>query len=242
MFRRAATRWVPVISLLGLILPTAPVLVQDDQYDTYRKQALFRLQQALADMGQRPITTDTMIETAHLCFFLGEITDRSLREERLALYTRGIRLASAVREDEPHNKAAILWGALNTLGEMRITRRLSALIDIVRIRDDMEQLNMLDETFEYGAADRVLAKIYQETPRWISIGSKRKAKRHFRQALTIAPTFPANLLLYAEFLLEQGKPEEAKALALKVRTSNRLEAFPLYEYQWRMTLLKILRK
>jgi thioredoxin-like negative regulator of GroEL len=87
----------------------------------------------------------------------------------------------------------------------------------------------------------VLAKIYAESP-YLLLGSTSKANQHFKSVLKIAPKFPANKILYAEFFLNLGDLPQARSLLIKVENEHSLKKFPLYEYIWKLKISQLMGK
>ena len=61
----------------------------------------------------------------------------------------------------------------------------------------------------------MLARIYQQAPGVISIGSNAKAEKHFKAALALFPKNAGNQILYADFLKQTGNPDLARDFARK---------------------------
>lgn len=208
------------------------------EIEVHRREAIQRLALALAEARVQPKSTQRSLDIAHHSFFLGQVMETAAKEERLTLFEAGERSAASVLQADPDNKAAILWRAMNELGAMQVTRPISGLWRLPRVRDEMEQLRVADERFEYGAADRALASVYRKVP-WMFKAAAVKAEHHFQRALEISPHFPANWILYAKFLCEQERVEDAKKLLARDGTPGELAAYPLYENRWWMSLIRL---
>jgi len=211
-------------------------LAAQNEIETFRVEAVRRLEAEIQRLDAQPADAQALGELARAKFFLASVTtDPDLALTRYRSGLSDADQAIKLREDDP---AARLWGLVNTLRIFKISKPVKALW----MMDDLEamllELKRADENFEYAAPDRVLAVLYAESPGWL-IGSSTKAERHFREALRIAPDFPANSLLYANFLLNQKRVHEARALISEWEAGNKMRYFPLYEMIWRMDLAKI---
>ena len=67
-------------------------------------------------------------------------------------------------------------------------------------------------TVVHGGPHRLLGGVYLRAPGWpLSVGDVELALEHLSQAIRLASAWPENLLLYAEALLADDRPEEARA-------------------------------
>jgi hypothetical protein len=114
----------------------------------------------------------------------------------------------------------------------------------VKIAREVEEalLRLLDEhpSYDHGAADRALGRLYQLAPRGLSIGSMEKAATHLRAALARDPRFPANALFYAQFLAARQDCDGARQWALRVFQSPELQENPLEQGSWMRDAQKLL--
>ena len=230
--------WPSLVLLAGALqLPvTCAAIAEEATAEMLWRTAESRLQQALEQAGELP-RTEALVRRAEVKFFLAEIMAEAPTAERLALYREGKAAAARALDREPGHREARLWHAVNALGEMKLARTLSALWRIKEVRDAMQALAEEAPQFEHAAGDRVLASIYFRAPRFISIGSAEKAEQHFRRALDLAPDFPANTLLYAEFLISEGRAQEAREMLRTPGLVERMAEYPLYEMLWRLDLM-----
>lgn len=224
-----------LVAGIPLLLASATVSAQNE-IETYRVEAAQRLEAEVLRLEAQPAGVPALAGLARAKFFLASVTtDRNLA---LALYQSGLSDANRALKLQEHDPAARLWGLVNTLRIFKIQKPLRALWMMDDLEGILLELKSIDETFEYAAPDRVLAVLYAESPGWL-IGSSTKAELHFKAALNIAPDFPANRLLYADFLLDRKRVDEARALISEWAAVDKLNDFPLYEMIWRMDLTKI---
>lgn len=175
-------------------------------------------------------TYDMAIVKIEDCFHQGKIlADKDARIESLE---KCIALIEGMpNDDQLKPKTQLLWIACK--GEMaELKSKLVALGYLNPLRERAMSLNEVAPEHHYGAADRILGRLYQRAPRFISYGSSDLAEKHFLNALKIAPEFPGNLLFYADFLKSEGRIDEAKVLAQRALRSKEIEKFPLEKESW----------
>jgi hypothetical protein len=134
-------------------------------------------------------------------------------EARRASFLRGIDAARSVLAKSPDDPEALLWLAANLGAEALERGKLRALPVIPKMVALLEQLDRVAPTFENAAAARTLGHLYAVAPPIISVGSSSKARVAFERALALAPDFPGNLALAADFFDDQGEEERAVVLA-----------------------------
>lgn len=147
----------------------------------------------------------TLVQKARQSYFLG----KSQVAEPLPRFEEGLAAAEEARELAPNDPAAIIWWAANKGAIADIKRNLAALKTIKEIEGVLLKLKAKAPAFGYAAADRALGVLYHKAPGFISIGSNKKAEKHLREAVALAPEYPGNHLALADFLEATDKPEEA---------------------------------
>ncbi|MGE0614385.1 MAG: hypothetical protein AB7P04_01990 [Bacteriovoracia bacterium] len=182
-----------------------------------------------------------LVKEANLLFFLAKEIDNEEQKEKM--FESGRDKALEVLKQDPKNPGALLWSAVNDGGLAEIHKNLAGLRTISRMQETMFKLKEIDPDYEYAAADRTLAKLYQEAPGFISIGSSSQARKHFLLAVKRFPDYPANQLLYAQFLYDKEEYEEAKKLVEAMLKGKEMAKHPLYQARWQIdgkeTLAKI---
>lgn len=172
-----------------------------------------------------------------------------MQQARLLYYLErfedGLAIATKAREAAPEDPGAILWWTANKGAMAAQKKNLASLGAIRDIEVLLKKLKKLDASYGFGAADRVLGRIYQEAPRFVSIGSSSKAEECLKSAMKIAPEFPGNQIAWAEFLWEEGKKDEAKEIAHRLAKNQKFIAGQFGEFspdkiRWTATLEKIL--
>lgn len=138
---------------------------------------------------------------------------------RAALLDQALHHATVGKSEKDPRAGLVWWVAVR--GERALSEGvLSALGALSDLETAMLQLKSLDPDFDHAAADRVLGHLYHVAPGFISIGSSRKAREHFEEALRRSPSYPGNLVMYADFLASQGESEKAKALVKQAQQSK----------------------
>ena len=133
------------------------------------------------------------------------------------------RAALAARPDDPE---ALLWLAAN-LGAAGLARgKLAALRVLPEMERTLLRLDAVAPTFEHAAASRTLARLYHKAPPVISIGSSSRARRYFERALALAPSFPGNQVLAADFFADEGERARATELARRALAAPGFDAHP----------------
>ncbi len=120
--------------------------------------------------------------------------------ERAALAEQGITACRGAAVQAPKEVGATYYLAMN-LGELARTKLLAALKLVKELEELFLRARALDEKYDFAGPDRCLGMLYFQTPGWpTSIGSKAKAREHFRRAVELRPDYPHNLIAYAEVL------------------------------------------
>lgn len=134
-------------------------------------------------------------------------------KDRRASFQRGMEAAQAMLDKNPDDSEGLLWMAANMGAEALERGKLQALPIIPKMVELLDRLDRVDPKYENAAAARTLAHLYFVAPPIISVGSDDKAKVKFERALELAPDFPGNLALAANFFDDQGDDERALELA-----------------------------
>ncbi len=92
----------------------------------------------------------------------------------------------------------------------------------------LEEADKIDAKALDGSAHTSLGSLYYQVPSWpIAFGDNKKAEEHLKMALQINPEGIDTNYFYGDFLLQDGRPEEAKtylekALLAKPRQGREL--------------------
>lgn len=179
-------------------------------------------------------------EQARLLYYLGKYThDTSLKKKH---FEEGVGLAWKARKTKPQDPGAILWWVANRGELAELRRNIVALGYIKEMETMLLELKKLDPGYRFRAADRVLGRIYQKAPSFVSIGSSAKAEAHLREAMKAPGNYPGNLIFFADFLLEKGEKKEARNLARRVVSSPALAKYPIEKFDWLRMAQEILKQ
>lgn len=154
----------------------------------------------------KPEGVQRLVQEARVLYYWGEADTALSREKWIA----GRQKAEEAKKISPKDPGAILWWTANVGAMAREDRNFSALKKIKEIEMELLNLKKMDPGFGFAAADRVLGKLYEEAPRFISIGSTSDAEAHLKDALRLAGDFPGNRLAWIEFLVSEEKWDDVR--------------------------------
>jgi hypothetical protein len=138
---------------------------------------------------------------------------RAQGAERRRHFAAGITSARALLAADPDHPEGLLWLAANLGAEALERGKVGALRVIPEMERLLLRLDARHPLHDHAAAARTLAVLYHRAPALISIGSNARARTWFQRALERAGTYPANLVLAAQFFDDVGEDERARALA-----------------------------
>ncbi len=166
--------------------------------------------EALLVIGIMSATTPNEPGTARAAYWAGRAATGKARQES---FQRGIDAARAVLAEKPDDPEGLLWLAANLGAEALERGKISALPVIPKMVEVLDHLDRVAPGFENAAAARTLGHLYAVAPPVISVGDDAKARAAFERALALAPDFPGNLALAADFFDDEGDDERALELA-----------------------------
>lgn len=142
------------------------------------------------------------------CFDLAELATNSAVKAGIA--EQGIAACRQAILRQPASAPAHYYLGM-TIGQLADTRRNMAALKMVKeMEREFITMRELDEHFDFAGADRNLGLLYFESPTFISIGSRSKARQHLQRAVELAPDFPENRLNLIETLLKWGDTADAR--------------------------------
>ncbi len=131
--------------------------------------------------------------------------DGDAREEIAQI---GITAARAVIARESTNAAAHYWLGMN-LGQLARTKTLGALPLVREMEELFHRARVLDPHTDYAGPDRSLGRLYRDAPGWpTSIGSRKKAREHFENAVRLHQEFPDHQLELLESFAAWGEKKD----------------------------------
>ena len=180
------------------------------------------------------------LQEEQLLYYLGQQTDG--KDQKKKMYEEGLKLAEQSRNQKPDDPDAILWWTAHEGSLAEINKGASGLNAVTKIEAALLTLKKTHPEYGHAAADRVLGRLYQKAPSFISVGSSRRAEEHLRGALAKFPTYPGNQVFLADFLAEEGKKEEASRLALAALRSPELQSYPRDAHDWKQMAMSVLQR
>ena len=166
----------------------------------------------LEDLKQKHPENDIIRgKLANAYFYIGLFSPEGGRPREEA-FDRGSEYAKEAITLNPAAVYGNFWYASN-LGYLGMCRGvLASLASIDPFRKSMDVVLRENEKFFFAGPHRALGRLYQQAPGWpISIGNKNKAAEHLERAVELFPDFVVNRLYLAEFYVETGKKDSARA-------------------------------
>lgn len=112
-------------------------------------------------------------------------------------------------QDRPEPK---IWEAIILSTDAGIVKGMSALPKVSKAKELLEQAEKIDERALDGSAHTSLGSLYYQVPGWpIGFGDDDLAEGHLKRALVINPNGIDPNFFYGDFLLQDGRYDEAKA-------------------------------
>lgn len=166
------------------------------------KQGIELLEKELVEQGENAKTL-WLLAKGHLYW-----GDRSLEEEKLAIFEAGQKLAEKAVELDPNSPDAFYWQAA-LMGRVGQTRGVMQSLFMVKpMRDALERV--LELQADYADAYYVLSQLYQEAPGFpISIGNRGLALENAEKAIELDSTNPDYQIQLAKALEHNKRKEEA---------------------------------
>jgi tetratricopeptide (TPR) repeat protein len=121
-----------------------------------------------------------------------------------------------------------IWLAIVLSTDAGVTGGFGALGKVKEARKFLEEAEAIDATVLDGSVYTSLGSLYYQVPGWpIGFGNDDKAEQYLKKALEANPDGIDPNYFYADFMLEEGKPAEAKkyfqkALAAPARPNRPL--------------------
>ncbi len=130
--------------------------------------------------------------------------------ERKQTFEDGIAAGRVAAQLEPKRPEGHFWIAAN-MGALAESFGLRQGIRYRGdIKDALQTVLAIDPAFQQGSADRALGRWYFKVPGLFG-GSKSKSEEHLRKSLTYGPQSTASHFFLAETLLDDDRPDEARA-------------------------------
>lgn len=132
------------------------------------------------------------------------------KDDRARIAEEGIAAGRRAVALGPELTASHYYLAMN-LGQLARTKLLGALSLVTEMEALFLKARTLDAGFDFGGPDRCLGLLYRDAPGWpVSVGNRKKARKHLEAAVRLAPDYIENRLNLLEALVEWGERTEAR--------------------------------
>lgn len=181
-----------------LLLPAGGAIAQNQPYaqqTTYQQQTdpvaeqIAYLQQEWARIKYQVPGEDSKLAAIH------KLEDRAAR----------------VSAAYPNRPEALIWEGIILSTDAGIVKGMSALGKVKKAKDLFEMALRIDPNALDGSAYTSLGSLYYQVPGWpIGFGDDDKAEKNLKQALALNPNGIDPNYFYGDFLLQDGRYDEAK--------------------------------
>lgn len=120
--------------------------------------------------------------------------------------------AAKVSAAYPNRPEVLIWQGIILSTDAGIVKGISALGKVKKAKGLFETALRIDPTALDGSAYTSLGSLYYQVPGWpIGFGDNDKAEKNLKQALSLNPNGIDPNFFYGDFLLQDGRYDEAKA-------------------------------
>ena len=120
--------------------------------------------------------------------------------------------AAKVSAAYPNRPEVLIWQGIILSTDAGIVKGISALGKVKKAKGLFETALRIDPTALDGSAYTSLGSLYYQVPGWpIGFGDNDKAEKNLKQALSLNPNGIDSNFFYGDFLLQNGRYDEAKA-------------------------------
>lgn len=151
---------------------------------------------------------------ARLVYFIGNfgIGEELSKDIHVKVFHYGYKAGETAKNLQPTRVEGHYWYAIN-LGSYSLANGVMSALNNASIgRDALLEAVKIDPTYHWGGPYRILGRYYQEVPRIISFGDKKKAEEYFLEAVKLAPTFRLNTVYLGTLMRDEGDKEKALKL------------------------------
>lgn len=121
-----------------------------------------------------------------------------------------VRQAQAVADSYPDKAEPKVWQAIVLSTQAGVVGGLGALGKVKEARKLLEAAEAIDPSVLDGSIYTSLGSLYYQVPGWpIGFGNDDKAEQYLKKALALNPDGIDPNYFYGDFMLEEGKPQEA---------------------------------
>ncbi len=167
----------------------------------------------LAFCFSTPLLAATPDEVIHpVQVHWAEIKYQTPEKQRAELYHALAQQARTIVESNPGMAEALIWEGIVISSEAGARSGLGALSLAKDARQRLEEALKINDKALDGSAYTSLATLYAKVPGWpIGFGSKDKAEEYFKKSLAINSDGIDPNFFYGEYLLDRGRPAEARS-------------------------------
>lgn len=120
--------------------------------------------------------------------------------------------AATITATNPSRAEPKIWEAIILSTDAGIVKGLSALPKVEKAKALLEESQKIDPAALDGSADTSLGSLYYQVPGWpVAFGDDEKAEEHLLAALKVNPSGIDPNYFYGDFLLQDGRIDQAKA-------------------------------
>lgn len=202
MTRRAMTMWVSACLSVGLASATA--WAGDLQFE----QELLSIQQEWAAANYADVS----------------------RSARRSAFNELVEHAAALAERYPNEVDAIAWDGIVLSTYAGEVSALRAMKYAKAARDRLHQAESMDESALSGGVYASLGALYSKVPGGLmGFGDDDLAETYFRKALAVDSSNIDSNYFYGEFLLDQGRADEALVYLTRALEAPAVAARPVFD-------------
>ncbi len=141
-----------------------------------------------------------------------EIKYKAPEKQQAELYHALAQQARTIVESNPGMAEALIWEGIVISSEAGARSGLGALSLAKGARQRLEDALKINDKALDGSAYTSLATLYAKVPGWpIGFGSRDKAEEYFKKSLAINSDGIDPNFFYGEYLLDRGRPAEARS-------------------------------
>ena len=150
------------------------------------------------------------------------------KDAKLAAIAKLEQKAAAVSAGHPDSADAKIWEAIILATDANITKSLSGLPKVEKAKDLLSESLKMNPRAMGGAAHMTLGSLYYQVPGWpVGFGDDDLAEQHLKAALEINPNGMDTNYWYGEFLLDDGRANDAitylnRALKAPIRAERKV--------------------
>ncbi|MBS1812909.1 MAG: tetratricopeptide repeat protein [Acidobacteria bacterium] len=183
------------------------------------QQSLTILERALTNDGKN---YELLWRAARSAYYVGDFGEQ---EAKVKFFEKGIVLAQRAVALQPDSVEGHFWLAANYGGKAQLVGALKALATVKKIRNEMQMVVKLKDTYENGNAYLALGEIDRELP-GVMGGNKKRALSLFEQGLKVAPENLDLKVALAKAYKDAGRKDEAQRLleeVVKAQATTRIQ-------------------